>query len=126
VLLSFESPVSLFYPSDVTGRSRHLRAAETNQAEFVCLFRASGAPRGYRATLCPTTRLRGVSAPTVAILTAKGTETFEVSDVSESIVGLHKQERRPRLARGGVLRKVGLVSYLAILYVLSPAAFFED
>ena len=39
------------------------------------------------ATPGSTARLRAVSAPTVAILAATGTETFQVSNVWKSIVG---------------------------------------
>ena len=79
------------------------------------------------ATPGPATRLRDVSAPTVAIVAAFRVGTFQASDVLESIVDYTSRNAAPGLARGGVLKKkLGVGGYFAILYVRSPAAFLED
>jgi hypothetical protein len=77
------------------------------------------------ATPGSATRLRAVSAPTVAILAVTGTETFQVSDVLESIVDYTSRNAAPGLARGGVLSGWG-GGYFVILYVRSPAAFLDE
>jgi len=47
------------------------------------------------ATLCPTTRLRAVSAPTVAILAVIRAGTLRGRDVSESIVDYTSRNAAP-------------------------------
>ena len=78
------------------------------------------------ATPGQRTRLRAVSAATVAILAAFLPRTFQPRDVLESILDYTSRERRPRLVPRRRLEEGGLVGYLAILYVRSPAVFFED
>jgi hypothetical protein len=71
-------------------------------AEFGSDFGAFGAPGDYMATLCQTTRLRAVSAPTVAILASFLAGTFQASDVLESILDYTSRNAAQALARGGV------------------------
>jgi hypothetical protein len=49
----------------------------------------------------------GVSAATVAILAATGTETFQVSDVWKSIMNYTTRNAALGLARDGVLKREG-------------------
>ena len=63
--------------------------------EFVPNFEAFGAGRGYMATPGSTTRLRALSAPTMAILGVAWQETFHGIDVLESIVGYTSRNAAP-------------------------------
>jgi hypothetical protein len=65
------------------------------------------------ATLRPTTRLRAVSAPTVAILAVTGTETFQAGNVWRNILNYTSRKRRPRARPEAAFE--GKARYLLIL-----------